>query len=527
MRSVVWSAGVVFVAATSAGAQETDLAATSGAQTADLGLVETLDAIRAALDDVEQLAARGDPDGASRRALRVYLDHYEGVEALYGAGGPRGARRLSELVTAAESDFHRLMRGGDAAELRSGALALRGRIDEIERLARAAGVPLGPADDVQPLPAGAVDVSPSAASTPEIRWILERLDRGREAYAAGHTSEALAHVEEAYLEGFELIEARLPTRTVRRIESLFHLRLRPQIARNVPPTSLEPVFATLDQELLVADTQLGGSTWFGVFNAFVIIVREGLEAVLLIGAMLAYLSASGADARHSRRVYVGAGLGVVASFATWFLARTLVPVSGASRELIEGITALVAVAVLLYVSHWLFQKTYIHDWKRYLREHVGRAVTTGSALAMAGLAFAAVYREGFETVLFYQALLFDAGAGAVLAGFVPGMLLIVVVGFAIVRLGLRLPLRTVFTVTNAILLYLAFVFLGKGLYNLQEAGLFSAAPVLWLPDSEALRQLMGVYPVAQTLLAQAALLLTLLATYAVYRRRLAVLVRSQ
>jgi high-affinity iron transporter len=216
-------------------------------------------------------------------------------------------------------------------------------------------------------------------------------------------------------------------------------------------------------------------------------------------------------------VYAGVGAGVLASLATWVAAVTLVPVSGASRELVEGVTALVAVGVLLYVSHWLFQKTYIHDWKAYLEQHLGRAVTRGSAFAMAGLAFAAVYREGFETVLFYQALMFDAGAGAVLAGFAPGILIIAAIGYGIVRLGLRLPLKRVFGITGSVLLYLAFVFIGKGLYNLQEAGLFSPHPLPWMPDHEALRQLLGLYPLAETLLAQAGFL-TLLAAAAVWHR---------
>ena len=211
--------------------------------------------------------------------------------------------------------------------------------------------------------------------------------------------------------------------------------------------------------------------------------------------------------------------GVAASAATWVLAVTLVPVSGASREMVEGVTALIAVAVLLYVSHWLFQKTYIHDWKTYLQEHVGRAMTRGSALAMAGLAFAAVYREGFETVLFYQALMFDAGASAVLAGFVPGILVILAIGYGIVRLGLKLPLKRVFAATGSVMLYLAFVFIGKGLYNLQEAGVFAPHPLAWVPDHEALRQLFGLYPLAETIVAQAAFLALLGAGALWYRAR--------
>jgi high-affinity iron transporter len=160
------------------------------------------------------------------------------------------------------------------------------------------------------------------------------------------------------------------------------------------------------RDLVRADRLLakGGSVLFAVVNSFTIIVREGLEAVLLVAALLTYLGAIGAQARHRRQIYAGVAAGVVASIATWFLARTLLPISGANRELLEGITALAAVVVLMYVAHWLFQKTYIHDWKEYLRTRVGGAVTRGSGIAMAALAFAAVYREGFETVLFYQAL---------------------------------------------------------------------------------------------------------------------------
>jgi high-affinity iron transporter len=238
--------------------------------------------------------------------------------------------------------------------------------------------------------------------------------------------------------------------------------------------------------------------------------------------LLAYLGAVGAQAKHRRQLWAGVAAGVVASVGTWFVAATLLPISGANRELLEGVTALIAVAVLLYVANWLFQKTYIHDWKDYLRERVGNAMTSGSAFAMAALAFAAVYREGFETVLFYQALAFDAGVVPILAGFIPGLLLIVVIGVAIIRMNARLPLKKVFGWTNAVLMYLAFVFLGKGLYNLQEGGVFSPHP-LPLPDHPALRQLLGFYPVLETVLAQFAFLLLIAATYLWYRKKMSAL----
>jgi high-affinity iron transporter len=466
----------------------------------------------------------GDAPAARDRLLRVYLDRFEGIEAYYGPYGPHSTPALAEQVTAAEAVFHALL----SPDLAAGAAATRAgelvrRIQDIGQTAAAEGV-----DGARATPLGTLSsaLSETAAGTQreartaEIRAVLDELTVAEESLATDRST-ALARVEHAYLEGFEPIESRLPSALVARIERLIHLELRPALAPGADASTAPATFAQLRTELLAADAFLAGgsSFWFGAVNSFAIIVREGLEAVLLIAALLAYLGATNAGPKPRRQIFAGLAAGIVASVGTWILARTLIPVSGGSRELIEGVTALVAVGVLLYVSHWLFQKTYVHDWKEYLRQHAGAAVARGSALAMAGLAFAAVYREGFETVLFYQALQYDVGARAILAGFVPGALLIVALGIAIVRYGVRLPIRRVFSITNAILLYLAFTFLGKGLYNIQEAGLFSPAPLAWLPDHQALRQLFGIYPVVQTLAAQLGFVALVAATYLVYRAR--------
>lgn len=498
------------------------------------GLIERLETIRAGLDDLERSLSRGDHDGARALAMRLYLDEFETIEGWWGPGGPHATPPLAASVREAEAAFHALMQSDDAS-LGQAVANLRAALGPIEREADRPGVVLRP--DGASLPASAVAVGGSGAGgraraqharaeqpelrSPEIASLAAELDRARTAYAAGDRDAALATVEHAYLEGFEPLESRLPSDLVGRIERAIHLGLRPSIRAAAPATEVDAAFAALGADLALADAQLSGgaSFWFGAVNAFAIIFREGLEAVLLIGAILAYMSRTSAGVRQRRQVWLGVGGGVLASAATWVLAVTLVPVSGASREMVEGVTALIAVAVLLYVSHWLFQKTYIHDWKAYLQEHVGRAVTRGSALAMAGLAFAAVYREGFETVLFYQALMFDAGAAAVLAGFAPGILVIVAIGYGIVRLGLKLPLRRVFAATGAVMLYLAFVFIGKGLYNLQEAGVFAPHPLTWLPDNEALRQLLGLYPLVETFLAQTAFLVLLGAGALWYRVR--------
>lgn len=481
-----------------------------------------------------------DPAAAERSVTGLYLNRQEHIERYYGPGGSLGGGEdLAEAVREAEARFHDLMRlvgsspPPDSAAVAEAVGRLEAQLDVVLERARAADVPLTPpaseAGGGSPTAEGRdpgnapprLDADQVDPRNPTVAAIVRDLREAEAAWATGDRGRAQERILHAYLEGFETLEPRLAGPTVRRAERLFHLELRPLVSRGAPDAEVEAAFSALYGEMAAADEALasGNGFWFGAFNAFMIILREGLEAALLIAAILAYLTRVSDDPRHRRQVYAGLGLGIAASLGTWVVARTLIPVGGGSRELIEGVTALLAVGVLVYVSHWLFHKTYVHDWKEYLTERVGRAISTGSALAMALLAFAAVYREGFETVLFYQALLFDVGGEALLAGFLPGLALIVGMGVAIVRVGVRLPLKKVFAITNAVLLYLAFTFLGKGLYNLQEAGLFSPHPAPWVPDHEALRQLLGLYPVAETVLAQAGFLLLLAGTYAFYRLR--------
>ncbi|MGQ0813107.1 MAG: FTR1 family iron permease [Gemmatimonadota bacterium] len=480
-----------------------------------------LDDIASELQRARDLAGNGKLDDAQSVVLRAYLDRFESLEGYYGPGAQYGVSVVADAVARGELAFHQLLRSPDAPALITAATTVEQQLAQIRDAVRSSGVQTAPDTRIRQVAARDV-VAPGSAATSEIRFILEQLEAAATRYLAGNAVDALALVELAYLEGFEKLESRLPAKLVGGIEKTIHLQLRPAIRSRADAALVTSLIGAIGADLLEADRFLakgGGNTAFVAINSFAIIVREGLEAVLLIAALLAYLGAVGAQAKHRRQLWTGVVAGVVASIGTWFVAATLLPISGAHRELLEGVTALVAVAVLLYVANWLFQKTYIHDWKDYLRARVGSAVGSGSAFALAALAFAAVYREGFETVLFYQALAFDAGVIPILAGFLPGILLIVGIGFAIIRMNAKLPLKQVFGWTNVVLMYLAFVFLGKGLYNLQEGGVFSPHP-LPLPDHPALRQLFGFYPVVETICAQLALLLLIAGTYIWYHAQL-------
>jgi high-affinity iron transporter len=207
------------------------------------------------------------------------------------------------------------------------------------------------------------------------------------------------------------------------------------------------------------------------------------------------------------------GLGVL----TWIVSNYLVEISGATRELTEGITALTAAAVLFYVGFWMHSKLNARRWQAFIQSSVRAALDRRSLWALAGIAFVAAYREVFETVLFFQALWVQSSAPAasraVLGGFAAGAALIVAIAWAIFRFGLRLPLKQFFAVSAAIMIALAVIFVGKGVAALQEAGKLPLDPVDF-PRIDVL----GIYPNWQSLAAQLLVLAAALALVVFTRR---------
>jgi high-affinity iron transporter len=176
--------------------------------------------------------------------------------------------------------------------------------------------------------------------------------------------------------------------------------------------------------------------------------------------------------------------------------------------------------VLFWVSYWIISKAEAERWQRYIRGKVEGALAAGSGTALAAAAFLAVYREGVETVLFYQALLGSAPAGdvAVGAGFAAGLGLLGVVYVLMARFGLKVPIQQFFVVTGAFLYAMAISFAGRGVHELQETGFIGTTPIAWVPTVE----FFGLFPTLETLLAQGVFLACL--AYAIWvtlRRRTA------
>jgi high-affinity iron transporter len=250
-------------------------------------------------------------------------------------------------------------------------------------------------------------------------------------------------------------------------------------------------------------TQRTGSPWEAFVQSFLIILREGFEAILVIGAVVAFLLKTGHRERL-RDIWTGVVWGVVASAATAVILKTVLGAMPASREIIEGLTLLVAVAVLFSVSYWLISRVEAAKWQQFIREKVTVALQHGGGKALAFVAFLAVYREGAETALFYQAL-FDEGPRVALPislGIVIGFAVLAVIFTLFYRYGVKIPLRPFFSVTSVLLYYMAFVFMGKGVRELQEGNAMPITLIPGFPHVEAL----GLYPTWQTVLAQLLLL---------------------
>jgi len=246
------------------------------------------------------------------------------------------------------------------------------------------------------------------------------------------------------------------------------------------------------------------SGWGAFLQSFLIIVREGFEAILVIGAVVAFLLKTGHRERL-RSIWTGVLLALGASVLTAVILATVLRALPATREVIEGATMLIAVAVLFSVSYWLISKVEAARWQQFIREKVDAALEHGGGTALAVVAFLAVYREGAETALFYQAL-FREGTSVALPlglGIVAGGAVLAVVFTLFYRYGIRIPLRPFFGVTSVLLYYMAFVFMGKGIRELQEGGIIGITVLNGWPHIDA----MGIFPSVETLLAQLVLLI--------------------
>ena len=307
------------------------------------------------------------------------------------------------------------------------------------------------------------------------------LDKSIAAYRAGEHDQAYDLSVAAYLEGFELVESSLDNvdANLRKDTEKSLMAYRQSLQDGLPVAQAEQRLALAKSKLTESAGKLGsdGLSWsLSYVSGLLILLREGLEAILVLAAILAFLRNTGQQSAV-RSVNVGWGLALLAGLGTWALAAYVIDVSGSQRELLEGCTALFAAVMVLWLGVWMHDRRHAAAWQDYIKNSL---VGGGGKFGFATLAFFSVYRELFEVILFYETLWLQAGpAGhnAVLAGGATAMVILVGLAWVILRGSAKLPLALFFSINAALLCALSVVFAGHGVKALQEAGIFGTRPV--------------------------------------------------
>ena len=381
---------------------------------------------------------------------------------------------------------------------------------DIQELSRGFGIYTGERKEM-----GQTDESSKGVVRDNIDQIRLKLENVLQAYKEKKYDESLSSSRSAYLDSYENIEVPL-----RPINPDFTLdmeikfaQLRNLIQSKVPYESVQAKIIEIRQGLDESERLVTGTgiiaPAIAFSTSFTIIFREGLESALIIGAILTYLEASRND-RFKKHVYYGIAIAILATAFTWFIAEYIIKISGASRELIEAIAGISAVVVLFWVSFWVLNKVETKKWIEFVKAKVWHATTTGSIMVFIMLSFFTVYREGFETILFYQAMLSFAKymEWYVIAGLLIGLAVIVGIVFLIKKIGKKLPLRVLFGLTMGVGAYMSIAFIGNAVRSFQEAGYISTTHLIGIiPRLDInLAKMTGIHPTLESVIAQIILL---------------------
>jgi len=459
---------------------------------------------------------KGDKEKAAEIVIQAQFDSYK--NSLFETAVRRhvSQKRDSEN-NSGFSEIADMIRRGDAPE-------------KIE--AQASALVKGLKADLQGLPLvdGAVaekkDVKSAEEGAIEKDWtkvtyeLFSEIEKAISLYESGDKKSALNLVQDAYFDVFEAsgMEAKIGARDAdfkAKLEGHFSMivgLMKSGSSVNEIKAKMDPM--RLDFEKAAALLGKGKDSPMALFfYSLMIILREGMEAILIITAIIAYLVKMGHKDKL-RVIYNGCISALVLSVITAVLVKWVFKTSAASQEILEGAAMLLASVVLFSVSYWLISKAEAQKWMAYIKDKIADSLSTNSLRALWFASFIAIYREGAETVLFYQALGSDSGASGITAiagGFILGSVLLVGIYLAMRYGAMRLPIRPFFLFTGALLYYMAFVFAGKGMMELISGKVFEPSLISWMPTI----QFIGVYPYAQTLIPQAFIILAAIAGLAV------------
>lgn len=399
------------------------------------------------------------------------------------------------------------------------------KLDEIKKLAYDAVSKL-PADTAK---LAKVDMSDVEAASEEdsgadytkvVQNINDKIQAAITLYKNGDVKKAMGDIQDIYFDEFEgsgmenkvgAIDVNLKTA----IEATFG-NLVALMKSGVDEKTLQESASKMSSQLAAALEKTSGSSspWTLFIWALTIILREGFEALIIVAAVVAYLVKTGNAKAMGKVVYSSVGVAVVLSFVmAWIMNVIFGEAAGQKRELMEGITMLVAVGLLFYVGFWLLSNAGAKKWNDYIKSHVSESISSGSSTALWWTVFLAVFREGAETVLFYQALIFDAkdsaGYSMIAAGFVVGLIVLLIVYFLFKIFAVKIPIKPFFIFTSAIIFYMSIVFVGKGVGELVEGKIFIPTIIKGLSFPDWMRDWLGLQPYYESLVPQIIMVLAL------------------
>lgn len=355
---------------------------------------------------------------------------------------------------------------------------------------------------------------PQAAFINKANFLLKA---AKEAFLANDQESARAFALNAYLEGVEPIEPQLKSLNpsfVSQIE-LQMSKLR-QAINNKNQSTFDQSFNQLNSDLKLAKEMFkeSGTSDMGQFlMALGIVLREGLEAVLIVATILTVINAFQIPGL-ALWVHIGWISALFLGVLSWFFSGMIM--GGLQRELLEGLASYFAVLVLLSMGLWLHSKSEVGKWKDFIKGKTQHYISNGKMLGIASLSFVATFREVFETVVFLRALSLEDGKVSgvpVLLGFLTALMLVIVFAILFIKLGQRLPLSKIFSVSSGMMLVLAIILAGKGTHALQEAGIVSLAPI-----SFPFIEILGIYPSLWTVFAQVFIALIALGIWIISNR---------
>ncbi len=341
------------------------------------------------------------------------------------------------------------------------------------------------------------------SSSVAIDEINVRLTEAVEIYRNGKHEEASTHARDIFILFEEQLGKPIGSKDPaleNKIESGI-LKVSSLMIAGAPLEQIESEIREINEALNDARDLLNEdkSPFVAFFQSLTIIVREGFEAILIIGAIIAYLRVT-QNENKLHIVYFGVFLAILASLLTAWLLDRVLQVGYASKEIIEGITMLIAVVVLFYVGYWILSKVEAEKWQNFIKGKVQNALTTGNSYLLGSVAFLAVYREGFETVLFYKALVIGTpgGLSSIFFGIFAGLVLLAILFGLFYRYGVKIPMKPFFIGTSMILYVMSFTFAGKGIAELQAGGVLPITVLSWAPEFPVL----GMHATVETFIAQ-------------------------